>query len=121
LCGIGMPIKTADGQVWTYCHLAVLDSNVAAGQALSAGDPVGLVGSTGHATGPHLHLQLQPPSEWPQREAWFESFAGSAFSWSDALTPADVVPHAVFSRAPGSSDGAIAFTRCGVESTTVAT
>jgi murein DD-endopeptidase MepM/ murein hydrolase activator NlpD len=111
ICGIGTTIQTADGHVWTYCHLAVLDANVVAGRALSAGDPVGLVGSTGDATGPHLHLQLQPPSEWPQREAWFESFAGSAFSWSDAPTPAEVAPHAVFSRAPESSDGVISFTR----------
>jgi murein DD-endopeptidase MepM/ murein hydrolase activator NlpD len=111
LCGIGVTMKTADGQVWTYCHLAVLDATVAPGRALSAGDPVGLVGSTGHATGPHLHLQLQPPSEWPQRQAWFESFAGSAFSWSDAPTPAESAPHAVFSRAPGSADGVVSFTR----------
>ena len=111
ICGIGTTIQTADGQVWTYCHLAVLDAGVVAGRALSAGDPIGLVGSTGDATGPHLHLQLQPPSEWPQREAWFESFAGSAFSWSDAPTPAEAAPHAVFSQASGSSDGVISFTR----------
>jgi len=111
LCGIGMTIQSADGQVWTYCHLAALGANVVSGRALSAGDPVGLVGSTGHATGPHLHLQLQPPAEWPQREAWFQSFAGSAFSWSDAPTPAEAAPHAVFSRAPGASDGVISFTR----------
>src|SRR5205823_7629178 len=84
LCGIGLTLKAADGQVWTYCHLAVLDAKVVIGSVLTAGDPVGLVGSTGHATGPHLHLQLQPPTEWPQRQAWFQSFAGKAFSWSDA-------------------------------------
>jgi len=38
---------------------------------------------TGDATGPHLHLQLQPPDQWPQEEGWFQSFAGTAFSWSD--------------------------------------
>ena len=45
------------------------------------------MGSTGHATGPHLHLQHQPATSWPQQEAWFEAFAGTAFSWSDAATP----------------------------------
>jgi murein DD-endopeptidase MepM/ murein hydrolase activator NlpD len=86
-CGIGFTVRAFDGQVWTYCHLSVLDSNVVPGASLSAGEPVGLVGSTGDASGPHLHLQLQPPTQWPQREAWFESFAGKAFSWQDAPTP----------------------------------
>jgi murein DD-endopeptidase MepM/ murein hydrolase activator NlpD len=106
-----MTIRTTDGLTWTYCHMSYLEPAVEPGAALVAGQPVGLVGMTGHATGPHLHLQLQPPSEWPQREAWFESFAGSAFSWSDAPMPAEAAPHAVFSRAPGSSDGVISFTR----------
>ena len=82
-CGIGLTLQAFDGQVWTYCHLSVLDANVVPGAALAAGDAVGLVGDTGHATGPHLHLQLQPASAWPQQEPWFESFAGSAFTWSD--------------------------------------
>ena len=51
---------TRDGQVWTYCHLSFLDPNVVDGATLAAGSRSGLVGSTGHATGPHLHLQLQP-------------------------------------------------------------
>lgn len=83
-CGIGLTLRAFDGQVWTYCHLSVLDPRVVPGASLSAGEPVGLVGATGHATGPHLHLQLQPASAWPQQEAWFQSFAGTAFSWSDA-------------------------------------
>ena len=109
-CGIGLTIKTGDGLVWTYCHLAVLDQGVSAGKFVSAGTPVGLVGSTGHATGPHLHLQLQPPTEWPQNQAWFEGFAGTAFTWSDAPTPHVTEPASapVFAPLP---QGAVAFTR----------
>ena len=83
-CGIGFTLRAFDGQVWTYCHMSVLDANVVPGATLTAGEQVGLVGATGDASGPHLHLQLQPPTQWPQQEAWFESFAGKAFTWSDA-------------------------------------
>ncbi|HXR10986.1 MAG TPA: lytic murein transglycosylase [Gaiellaceae bacterium] len=85
-CGIGMTMRASDGQIWTYCHMAVLDPTVVPGASLSAGQQVGLVGATGDASGPHLHLQLQPPDAWPQQEAWFQSFAGTAFSWSDTAS-----------------------------------
>ena len=82
-CGIGFTVQSYDGQTWTYCHMSVIDPAVVPGATLTAGQPVGLVGATGDASGPHLHLQLQPATAWPQREAWFQSFAGRAFSWSD--------------------------------------
>ena len=86
-CGIGFTLRTADGRSWTYCHLSYLEPSVQPGAMLAAGTPVGLVGSTGHSTGPHLHLQLQPATSYPQAEAWFEGFAGRAFTWQDAPTP----------------------------------
>jgi murein DD-endopeptidase MepM/ murein hydrolase activator NlpD len=83
-CGIGMTIDTADGQEWTYCHMSYLDPMVTAGVQLAAGTEVGLVGMTGHATGPHLHLQLDPTTSYPQMQPWFQNFAGVAFRWQDA-------------------------------------
>jgi murein DD-endopeptidase MepM/ murein hydrolase activator NlpD len=82
-CGTGFTIRTTDGQTWTYCHLSYLYPTVVQGAQLRAGDPVGLVGHTGHATGPHLHLQLQPATSYPQDQQWFESYAGTAFRWQD--------------------------------------
>ncbi len=82
-CGTGFTVQTTDGQTWTYCHLSYLYPEVVQGATLTAGQPVGLVGATGHATGPHLHLQLQPASSYPQEQDWFKSFAGTAFQWSD--------------------------------------
>jgi murein DD-endopeptidase MepM/ murein hydrolase activator NlpD len=86
-CGIGFTMVTTDGRSWTYCHLSYLEPSVKPGTMLAAGTPVGLVGSTGHSTGPHLHLQLQPAASYPQDEAWFQGFAGRAFTWQDAPTP----------------------------------
>jgi murein DD-endopeptidase MepM/ murein hydrolase activator NlpD len=92
-CGIGFTLESGDGQTWTYCHLSYLEPKVVPGTVLAAGDTVGLVGHTGDATGPHLHLQLDPPTTYPQDEAWFQAFAGSAFSWQDA--PNATAPQAV--------------------------
>ena len=86
-CGIGFTMRAFDGQVWTYCHLAYREPAVQVGASLHAGQPVGLVGETGHASGPHLHLQLQPAVSYPQNQAWFKGFAGLAFRWQDAPTP----------------------------------
>jgi murein DD-endopeptidase MepM/ murein hydrolase activator NlpD len=122
-CGTGFTLRAEDGRLWTYCHLSFLDPAVTAGAVLSAGQQVGLVGSSGDATGPHLHLQLQPATSYPQDEAWFQAFAGSAFSWQDGGTTAAapqreavfaVVPDAPksgasFAAAP--QDGVVLFTR----------
>jgi murein DD-endopeptidase MepM/ murein hydrolase activator NlpD len=86
-CGIGLQLQLTDGTKYVYCHLSYLDPGVVPGAALAAGAPVGLVGHTGDATGPHLHLQLLPATSYPQLEPWFESFAGLAFSWQDEPTP----------------------------------
>ena len=86
-CGIGLTLQASDGQRWTYCHLAYEEPQIVDGTTVTAGTLVGLVGSTGHATGPHLHLQLQPATSYPQSQPWFQSFAGTAFRWQDAVTP----------------------------------
>jgi murein DD-endopeptidase MepM/ murein hydrolase activator NlpD len=86
-CGIGLTMRAAaDGREWTYCHMSYEEPGIQPGVAVSSGQPVGLVGHTGHATGPHLHLQLTPAVSYPQAESWFQGFAGSAFRWQDAPT-----------------------------------
>ena len=119
-CGIGITLRTSDGLTWTYCHLSYLEPTVKAGAVLSAGAPVGLVGHTGDATGPHLHLQLDPPTRFPQSMPWFQHFAGLAFRWQDAPTPKPMAVSTqapVFVQVPNSSQqsapsqGVIRFTR----------
>jgi murein DD-endopeptidase MepM/ murein hydrolase activator NlpD len=112
-CGIGLTMRAEDGLSWTYCHMSVLDPAIQTGSVVSAGTPVGRVGETGDATGPHLHLQLQPPTQWPQQMTWFRSFAGSAFTWSDAPTTSEPAapPRAVFSVVPTAPSRVVTFTR----------
>jgi murein DD-endopeptidase MepM/ murein hydrolase activator NlpD len=86
-CGIGFKLQVDRGPVYVYCHLAYLEPGVVPGAALAAGAPVGLVGSTGNSTGPHLHLQFSPALSYPQQETWFESFAGTAFRWQGEPAP----------------------------------
>ncbi len=118
-CGIGLTFKTADAD-FTYCHLSYLDPSVTAGTVLSAGQQVGLVGHTGDATGPHLHVQFNPATHYPQAEPWFQQFAGVAFRWQDAPTPTSAVGATggpVFAQVPNqpasaaASDRVIRFTR----------
>jgi murein DD-endopeptidase MepM/ murein hydrolase activator NlpD len=120
-CGIGLTLQTTDGKSWTYCHLSVLDPGVAAGVSLAAGQPIGLVGSTGDATGPHLHLQLNPQSAYPQSLPWFQRFANVAFRWQDpqpsgyAVTQASSASTPVFAVVPtnqaAADDSVVLFTR----------
>ena len=95
-CGIGFVLQTLDGREWTYCHLSYLEPAVQPGAMFTAGTPVGLVGSTGHSTGPHLHLQTGPALTYPQQEGWFRAFAGTAFSWQgdETAQPYAVAPFA---------------------------
>ncbi len=49
-------VKHSNGLTSLYAHLSGI--SVSKGQAVAAGQTVGLVGDTGYATGPHLHLTL---------------------------------------------------------------
>jgi murein DD-endopeptidase MepM/ murein hydrolase activator NlpD len=55
--GNAVVIAHGSGVRTLYAHLSRIDVTVS--QRVAAGQQVGLVGSTGHATGPHLHFEVR--------------------------------------------------------------
>jgi murein DD-endopeptidase MepM/ murein hydrolase activator NlpD len=47
-----------DGTELWYCHQTSFV--VSSGETVTAGQLIGYIGSTGHVTGPHLHLEVRP-------------------------------------------------------------
>ncbi|MEO3974697.1 LysM peptidoglycan-binding domain-containing M23 family metallopeptidase [Streptomyces sp. CAU 1734] len=53
-------IQHTDGKYSQYAHLSSLA--VSAGQSVSGGQEIGLAGSTGNSSGPHLHFEIRTGS-----------------------------------------------------------
>ena len=66
--GLTVDIAHSGGTVTRYAHQSrVL---VAAGQSVAAGQVIGLAGSTGASTGPHLHFEVRTPAGAIDPMAW---------------------------------------------------
>ena len=52
-------VQQDDARIAYYCHLA--SRSVGAGEIVRAGDHIGIMGSTGYSTGPHLHFEVRDP------------------------------------------------------------
>ncbi|MFG2485017.1 M23 family metallopeptidase [Streptomyces virginiae] len=55
-------LQHADGHFSQYGHMSQL--SVSAGQTVTVGQEVGLVGSTGNSTGPHLHFEIRTTQDY---------------------------------------------------------
>ena len=55
--GVAVTVDHGNGFTTTYAHLA--RSQVTKGQRVSRGSAIGAAGTTGRATGPHLHLEIR--------------------------------------------------------------
>ena len=54
--GYCVVLRHSDGKMTRYAHLSVV--SVSAGQSVTQYQQVGLSGSTGNSTGPHLHFEV---------------------------------------------------------------
>jgi len=57
-CGNEIKIKHSEDYTTRYCHLDKYNSRTKVGRKVKQGQTIGYVGSTGLATGPHLHYEF---------------------------------------------------------------
>src|SRR5258706_54003 len=58
--GYGNAVEVRHGSITTlYAHLSGFAGGIRAGARVRQADPIGYVGSTGYATGPHLHYEFK--------------------------------------------------------------
>lgn len=60
--GNAVQIDHGNGYVTTYAHMSVI--SVSAGDLVSQGQKIGVVGSTGRSTGPHVHFTVQQEGKY---------------------------------------------------------
>jgi murein DD-endopeptidase MepM/ murein hydrolase activator NlpD len=58
-CGNEIVIQHTNDYSTRYCHLEKFHSGIKKGKKVSQGETIGYVGSTGLATGPHLHYEFK--------------------------------------------------------------
>jgi murein DD-endopeptidase MepM/ murein hydrolase activator NlpD len=71
-----------------YIHMWSYGIHVAAGDTVTAGQHIGDVGSSGHSTGPHLHLQIHPGgagTDAVDSDAWLTEHGAEGITGGEAV------------------------------------
>jgi len=96
-CGNEIKIKHSEDYTTRYCHLDKYNSRTKVGRKVKQGQTIGYVGSTGLATGPHLHyefhvngkhtdpLRVKFPNTTPIRSSEKVNFDKVAFKLTNQL------------------------------------
>jgi murein DD-endopeptidase MepM/ murein hydrolase activator NlpD len=73
------------GLIFYYAHLSAYAPGLKAGDAIQQGQLIGYVGSTGNATVPHLHFEIQHPNTAKQwwKGAAFNPYYALKAGWTD--------------------------------------
>ncbi|MER2606908.1 MAG: M23 family metallopeptidase, partial [Siculibacillus sp.] len=69
--GICVDVDHGNGVVTRYGHLS--SASRAVGERVQTGDVVGLAGSTGRSTGPHLHYETRVSGEAVDPRDWLDA------------------------------------------------
>ncbi len=69
--GLAVDVDHGNGVVTRYAHMSRV--SVDKGQRLKTGDVVGLAGSTGRSTGPHLHYETRVGGDAVDPSPWLEA------------------------------------------------
>lgn len=92
--GRGIIVHQTDGTEAIYGHLSTY--KVHEGDYVSQGQTIGLSGSTGHSTGPHLHLGLKDNGHFVDPTSYADSAVNSQSWWQSFLHNGDVTNNHYF-------------------------
>ncbi len=76
--GLFVFVDHGNGESTVYAHLAA--EYVTLGQRIDQGELIGLLGSSGNSTGPHLHYEQRQDGR--DQQAWFHGHAFSMPTWA---------------------------------------
>lgn len=80
-CGNGVVLDNGDGWETQYCHMREGSVTVSEGQQVKRGDVLGMVGASGLAQFPHVHLSVRKDGEK------IDPFSGRAVGGYCGMTP----------------------------------
>lgn len=75
-------VRHENGLVSRYAHLSAIAATVFPGAAVAAGQPIGVVGSTGTSTGTHLHFEVRDARDRPLNPRYF---IGRTYASAEAI------------------------------------
>ena len=92
-CGNGVVMDTAEGLEIQYCHLAFGSVIVSPGDEVTAGQSIGLIGASGMAQFPHVHVTVRKDGVALDTATGRNldqgcSSAGGISMWEDTVAPA---------------------------------